>query len=538
MKMELVEDLDARRMIGAYYTPDHIADVLVRWANPDPSGRILDPSFGGCSFLGAAVDHARSRGLHPRGVFGVDVDAQAFRYAAQLVRGGLPKENLWKKDFFCSDPDEMGDRFAAVVGNPPYIRHHRLNKDQVNAAQAAARAAGVCLPRTSDTWAYFVVHATSFLEANGRLAFVLPEALTYAHYAKPVVEKLKASFGYIKLIRLTENIFEGVQTNAIVLACWDFGDTCSTISFAQRASPEYLERVLMDPNSAFDVANLADSAFESLPSAEKATWDNVISSPQVHTLGSVATIRLGIVTGANDFFIRPAESVDALLGPGCHGAPIIPRAGDLRRAVLNCSDLGDRRETIGGKRLLMIEGNRDEMHPRLLQLINEAENAGMHQRYHTSRRRPWYQLTDRAVPQAFLPYMGTTISPMTLTKTNATSTNGVHRVWWRSDKLSLEDAIVGSWTTAYQLSVELLGRAYGGGVLKIEPGAAHNIRLPVVCGSARVLADIDAAARDGAFDCAVRLADEAVLKDGLGLDASQIGLLRRSAQRLRQIRRK
>ena len=43
------------KLIGRYYTPLSVARSLVNWAVTRKDSRILDPSFGGCSFFDASV---------------------------------------------------------------------------------------------------------------------------------------------------------------------------------------------------------------------------------------------------------------------------------------------------------------------------------------------------------------------------------------------------------------------------------------------------------------------------------------------------
>lgn len=128
---------DRRRKLGAYYTPTSVADSLVKWALPEP-GDVLDPSFGGCSFLQASLSRLAALGAsNPKShVFGIDVDDGARPYAARL---GLPSSNIVIRDFFDVEPAAINrSGFAAVVGNPPYIRHHWIDGATLGRARSAS----------------------------------------------------------------------------------------------------------------------------------------------------------------------------------------------------------------------------------------------------------------------------------------------------------------------------------------------------------------------------------------------------------------
>ena len=47
--------VDIKRLLGAYYTPDALANILAKWALVAERGTVLDPSFGRCAFLSAAA---------------------------------------------------------------------------------------------------------------------------------------------------------------------------------------------------------------------------------------------------------------------------------------------------------------------------------------------------------------------------------------------------------------------------------------------------------------------------------------------------
>jgi adenine-specific DNA-methyltransferase len=182
-----------RRRLGAYYTPDDLAGILVEWALAHASGTLLDPAFGGCAFLKAAV-----RVLHKKGtanaeelVFGVDIDPSCVNNV--IEDGRLHAENCLVDDFLHTRPQDLpGAPFEAVVGNPPYVRHHWFN-GSAPAALLLPSDHSIKLLRTASSWAYFVVHALGFLRPGGRLAMLVPEAILQANYATRVREVLGAS---------------------------------------------------------------------------------------------------------------------------------------------------------------------------------------------------------------------------------------------------------------------------------------------------------------------------------------------------------
>src|SRR5947209_18715656 len=103
----------ARKITGAYYTPDEIAASLVAWAVRDETGRMLDPACGDGRFLA----------LH-RNSAGVEQDPKA----ATVVMQRAPWAMIHEGDFF-TWAASTEERFDVAAGNPPFIRYQRFNGD-------------------------------------------------------------------------------------------------------------------------------------------------------------------------------------------------------------------------------------------------------------------------------------------------------------------------------------------------------------------------------------------------------------------------
>ncbi len=86
-------------------------------------------------------------------------------------------------------------------------------------------------------------------------------------------------------------------------------------------------------------------------------------------------------------------------------------------------------------------------------------------------------------------------------------------------------------------AAELIGRHYGGGVLKLEPSEA--CQLPVFSGSdPKFLHELDALARQKGRSAARALADDVVLHQCLGLDRADVKALSRGVIVLQAHRRR
>ena len=139
-------------MFGAYFTPEAVADVLVRWVVRDPADSFLDPSSGDGRFV------AR----HPNSV-GVERDPASVAESSRRA----PKATIIEDDFFTWAAADRR-RFDCAAGNPPFIRYQRFAGATRRTALDYCRRLGVVFSRLSSSWAPFIVAAASKLRPGGR----------------------------------------------------------------------------------------------------------------------------------------------------------------------------------------------------------------------------------------------------------------------------------------------------------------------------------------------------------------------------------
>ncbi len=170
---------------GVFYTPDKLSVALAGWAIRSPGDRVLEPGFGGCGLLEAAAARltALGKGGAEKNIFGCDVDQTAFKHLSRAF-GEVPAGNFLKEDFLKLVPDAFpGQRFDAILSNPPYVSHHNMFGVQRRSAFALTEAGGFPGGKRASLWAYFVWHGLQFLRRGGRAAWVLPGSLLNTDYS-------------------------------------------------------------------------------------------------------------------------------------------------------------------------------------------------------------------------------------------------------------------------------------------------------------------------------------------------------------------
>ena len=523
-----LESVPRHRLLGSYYTPDELATVLVRWALADGDGPVLDPSYGGCAFLEAAARVLSEGDPSNAGarVYGVDIDPDCIETARDSEL--LIEDNCIEADFLAASSDDLlGSPYAAIVGNPPYVRHHWIKDDQRESARAVAAESSVPLPATASLWAYFLVHSLKFLAAGGRLAMLVPEAILQTDYSVPLREMLAERFGTSRLIHIRDRQFAHTDEAVVALACSGYGESGTTKTLSVD-SVEGLESVLLSSNGRPPhCSSFPPTAGDSLGAAI-AVLRRVEESPKVKQLGEVASVRVGVVTGANRHFIRSGDALDALEIP----AEVRHRIVSRTRWLKGLSFTDDDHESLveGGAAAFLVRPESAE-HDRLVDpWIQEGVKGEINGRYKCALRSDWFRVDLPALPDAFATCARAGSPLLVLNRGEYLNTNALHSVSWKSDPPATPEAVaVGFLTSAVSAWAELSGRRYGGGVLKIEPGTLKRIPVPVIPGAKDVFQKLDSLLREGREEEARRIADARVLDEGLGLDAREI-------KRLKQVR--
>jgi adenine-specific DNA-methyltransferase len=452
---------------------------------------VLDPSYGGCAVLRVALEELAALGAtRPTAlVYGADIDAATAQWAGHLVSQGVPRHHLQPVDFLSLTPDVDLPLVSAVAGNPPYVRHHRLSGEAQAQAVKAAEAAGLRLSGRSSLWAYFVVHAARFVEPGGRMAFLLPGAVVQADYAGAVLEHLERRFDDVLLVRVRERIFDDAEEETVVLLASGRGAAgqARPRRFRDVDDLAELEHLLEAgvPDAAQDTVSLDGVASwkdAAVSAACRAVLERVLGHESVTTLGAVARVGLGTVTGANAVFVLTEDETDRL-GVRRYTRPVVGRSAWLEGPVVTAASLRHAGAGRPGRLLSLPPDYPLDRRTRLGRHLRAAEADGVDARRHCQRD-PWWALGDVTIPDAFLPYTVARPRGLALNAARAASTNTVHQVTWRGQPAEQEQRswVLSSWSSLGRLCAELYGRHYGGGVLKLELAAAQ--RLPLVAGLA------------------------------------------------------
>ncbi len=452
------------KRLGQYYTPEAVAGSLVRAAVRGPSDRVLDPSCGDGQFL---RQHKNSVGIEVSGEV-----CQSARFLA-------PEATVIRGDFF-QWAEETEDRFDAVVGNPPFIRYQNFTGETRRRALRLAKRVGAQLTGLTSSWVPFVAASSALLVPGGCLAFVVPAEIGHAPYAAPLIEALCSRFERVQIIAVREKIFPDLSEDAWLLLARGCGGRTESIALtiwesfrSFKGFPRASKRIAL---SAWKASGCRLRKFL-LPRRVLAYYQQLAEGLQCRRLGELARVGIGYVTGANDFFhLRPSEAEARGIPRDCL-VPSIRKGEQLPDGAVTPSDVAGWLAADLPVLFLHLRG-RGVLPPEVSAYLDSPAGRKARRTYKCRHRTPWYAVPDVVVPDAFLSYMSGDRPVLAWNEAGCVCSNSIHAV--RFNEPQPRAQILEAWGHPFcELSRELEGHPLGGGMLKMEPGEARRVLLPL-----------------------------------------------------------
>ena len=530
------DSTELRKIRGAFFTPEAVSEFVAAWAVRTPADRVLEPSCGEAAFMLAASDRLAALGAAPtdRHIDGSEIHRASARTAGLLLAKRGVRSRLLVGDFLATKPTPTYD---AVIGNPPYVRFHDFSGEARRVAMEAALHQGVRLSKLASSWAAFVVHSSAYLNDEGRLGLVLPAELLSANYAASVRRFLLERFSSVRLITFEEPVFPGVMTEAVLLLCEGRGSTEHFELHQLRSVTELME---LPVSSSFRPLKADQKWTGALVRGGGAqlTLDGLITKGAFCPLGEWGHVALGSVTGNNGYFLLSPERAAELGLPKGELVRISPAGSRHLRSIRFTSSALTQLGRQGVATLLFRPG----AHPSrtALAYIGEGETANVHEAYKCRVRSPWWRVPLVKVPDLFITCMNADTPRLAVNEAKAHHLNSIHGLYLDEENKPLAAALaVASLNSATMLGAELVGRAYGGGILKLEPGEAIHLPLPspalVRKNERELLALIPALRRlldSGQLREAAQLVDALLLRRSRVLKATELARLREAREHL------
>lgn len=461
-------------------------------------------------------------------IYGVDINQfpahlSVINLAVQNPRARLDHVNIAVKDFFeiragqttlsgfqsittegGGSTIEFPSSFDSVVANPPYIRQELLGTKEKKKTQALIEgqyrsklfigqpvkkvSSAIILDRQSDIYIYFFIHGISLLKPNGRLGFISSNKWLEVGYGEPFQSFLLEYTKILYVFEFDRAIFPDAEVNTTVMILEKESDSRkrkeNLVKFARM-------KQRMDLDSAIKLIDKSTESYENdeirinvvkQESLRPGKWNvflrappvfqKVVSNPDVRPLSELAEVMRAPTTGYNNFFILDRETSKQLKIEKKYLRPCLSSPKKIHG--LTIEDTEDF--------MLMVQESKNQLTgTHVLEYIKHGEKLEVEVTRGSQRgkrnlpevetlanRKPfWYSLWEvRYVPLIF-PYMIDVKGRCLWNKIGATATDVFYYIAPRDRAFELP--LLGYLnSTLTALLIELYGRSYGGGILKIQ----------------------------------------------------------------------
>ena len=519
--MRLKKDSTEQKLRGAYYTPQKLANAMVRLFASKNICTVLEPSCGD----GVFIDSLKEIGLLNKisKVEAVEIDDQEAQKVSERNKG-IPQVKIINQDFFNFYKEVLGKKtYDLILGNPPYIRYQYLKESQRDCQSQILTSNGMKSNKLINAWVAFIVACVQMLSKTGKIAFVIPAEILQVAYAEDLRLYLVNHLAKITIITFEQLIFPDIEQEVVVF-------------IGEKGEEETGIRIIeMNDLSGFDTLDLSSNGFQPVQHVKEKWTKYFINGNEIKLIQKLRAdsrfakfseygiINVGITTGNNSYFSVTEEITnhyhleEATL-------PLIGRSSHAHGIYFTKSDWNLNKAKGKSARLVRFPDTPYDEYPQGYKdyiAAGEAKNA--HTGYKCSIRDRWYIVPSVWVPDAFFLRRNNLYPKFVLNCCGAVSTDTMHRMKFNND-VNPENILLAYYNSISFAFTEICGRSYGGGVLEILPGEMGKILIPKISDinpnfRSKLLKEIDDIVRnDTDIEKALDLVDHEILIKLLGID--------------------
>lgn len=496
--MNFMHNETAQKLRGGYYTPLDLAAYVSRWVATVKPDRILEPSCGDGVFLQALA----SVSLGKSDITALELDGIEAAKAVARSRDLKIAPTILDEDFLGWAIENLhagGARFDAVVGNPPFIRYQYLPPEFQWKAERVFAELNCKFTKHTNAWVPFVLASIALLRPGGRLGMVVPSELIHVLHAQSLRTFLAAECRKVVLIDPEEIWFENTLQGAVLLLAEKKTDRSKPGEGLGLVPVRGRQFLKSDPEVVFAEAEaLSGKTIEAkwtrafLSHSVRDLLDEIQDSDQVKPFATVAKVDVGIVTGANKFFLVNDDTVERF-GLQSWAHPMFGRSEHCPGVVYDEAQHQRNKKAGLPANFLWFPDSTALQDPKVAAYIKTGKAEELHKRYKCRIRKNWYSVPSVSASSVGMLKRCHDAPRLILNKVCAYTTDTAYRIQVTDIRPS---AFVSNFINPLTaLSAELEGRTYGGGVLELVPSEIERLLVPAITNAAAPLKDLDKAIR-------------------------------------------
>jgi adenine-specific DNA methylase len=475
----------AQKLRGGYYTPEDLAQFLCAWVLEIKPTRILEPSCGDGVFFSALRSAGASANLSITGFELNDEEASKSKKRATQV--GLKAAKIHAEDFLSwalTNADTEGAIFDAVIGNPPFVRYQYLPAPFQVRAEKVFRALDLPFTKHTNAWVPFILASMKMLRPGGRLAMVVPAEIIHVMHAQSLRSYLGRECRRLVIVDPEELWFSGTLQGAVLLLAEkrkDSSEKGEGVGMYEVKNREFLTKrpaTVFEAPQSINGKTVAGKWTRALLNAEtRGLVDELETHREVHRFIDVADVDVGIVTGANKFFLVTNEIVMKHdLKQWAH--PMFGRSEHCPGVIYDAKQHAANARAGNPTNFLWFPDDKPLRHRKARTYIEAGESENLHTRYKCRIRSPWFSVPSVYATEIGMLKRSHDLPRLILNKIGAYTTDTAYRI--RIIKGTSTNQLVACFVNGLTaLSAELEGRHYGGGVLELVPSEIEKLVIPL-----------------------------------------------------------
>lgn len=495
---------EERNKLGQFATPTKLAMEMLEYTKsllpPNSEINFLDPAIGTGSFYSALLRTFPTSQI--TAAMGYEIDPLC----------GLPSTNFWNKqhlklyitDFTQAIPPNINDQKPnLLICNPPYVRHHHLQKAEKQRLQKRSeQETEIKLSEQAGLYAHFLLISHNWMAENGLAGWLIPGEFMSVNYGRQIKKYLltKVTLLHIHCFNPNDVQFEdALVSSAIVwfkksvppddhVAKLTYGGTLLKPKISKNISIQHLSSKAKWSGLFLDTDNERIHVDENIKRNQE---NNILEKKEEQLLLSdFFDVKRGIATGANKYFILSQEQASEYQIPKEFLTPILPNPRNLKSNVIEADEY---KNPILDQKLYLLTCNLplEDVENKYLSLWKYLQigiKTGINNGYLCQSRKLWYLQEKRPECTFLCAYMGRQNSEKNtpfrfiLNFSAATATNSYHILCPKPMlKKVLEDdpkVVIQVWQAFETIAPKILieeGRVYGGGMHKLEPSELANV---------------------------------------------------------------
>lgn len=497
--MKLSTEVSSEKLRGGFYTPSALVNVCLDRIATLNNGRgkltILEPSVGDGAFLRRLVKHELNTSVKSFiGIELIEEEVQKCQEAARSAPFDTSISHMSTLEW-AANTEKMVD---AVIGNPPFVRYQFVPRLNLQNVERLGKRIGVAFRGVSNLWIPILLGALSRLKVGGSMAFVVPAEIFTGLSAGDVRSWLIEHFGHLQIDMFAPGSFPGVLQEVVVISgrrvdstgnAGEVGREVLFVDYSSSGNTRSWSHMVPKTTQGWTRYLLTPTHLGALQEAR--------SLPYVQAFGNVAKLEVSIVTGANEYFSLTSDQVKQFQLYEW-AEPLLPRIRYAEGLVYSRED--QQATASNGARAWLL--NFGEQCPDPIEnrgaaaYIELGEAQGLHQRYKTRIRYPWYRVPSVWTGRLMLSKRSHWFPRLVLNDANALTTDTIYRGNLLPLYSGQEGDLVGAFHNSLTLlTAEIEGRSFGGGVLELVPSEIARLSIPFPVNTSDNLLRLDGISR-------------------------------------------